>query len=89
MRSLPVCSVEDEEFRRFEQATAVMGTKKLIEIINCLVRLFEKQVAMELAGTSDAVMYDCWTANSTHFVSLFALYCATTQKKMKTAFITE
>lgn len=42
-----------------------------------------------MRGTVGAVMYDGWTANSTHFVCVIASYCTNVSKKTDKRFVTE
>ncbi len=89
MRSFPIAVVEDHEFRNFSQFKTFLSSKKIVEVILKLVLLVEKRIAKELSSTIGAVMYDGWTANTTHFVSIFAFYCKNIPTQTRSGIVLE
>lgn len=68
---LPIAFVEDKEVRNFCKYDINIGQKTIIEVIFKLVKLVEIEISQELKGTIGAILFDEWTRNSIHYVTVF------------------
>ena len=75
MRGSAFTIVVDEEYRQFSKFNVNISNRTIVVVILRLAKLFERRMKSKMSDSVVAVMYDDWTASSTHSVSAFATYC--------------
>lgn len=57
MKNLPMSNVADKEFLRLSKHAVLISKIKICEVIQQIVELVEKRIALKRKGTKDSVMY--------------------------------
>ena len=82
LKSLPLSTVEDSEFRKFHRFNEKISRKVLKDTIFKLVDVVDKKLGEELklAGKG-SILHDGWTCAGVHYIALFACYLLPKLKK--------
>ena len=75
MKSLLLSIIEDAEFRSFAKYNSKISYRTLLNALLRLVSIVETKILYQVKSTGGVIMFDGWTRNESHFVSVFASYC--------------
>eukprot|EP00171_Calliarthron_tuberculosum_P012024 IDg12024t1 len=85
LKSLPVSSVWDDEFRSFSSCESKFGEKYFKEVLYKLTELVEGEIARDMCGKKGAIVHDAWTKNGMHFLVRLTKRDETTVSSMNEA----
>eukprot|EP00171_Calliarthron_tuberculosum_P002661 IDg2661t1 len=85
-KKIPVCAVQDSEFRSFSKFNVEISKATMVDVIFKLVEMVERYITEELSNTRGAIIYDGWTVNGMHYVGLFTSYIRAVPTRVSSTF---